>query len=111
MKELLRAIAQAFLAAADADSEDTAPVKKRGRPAKEEAEPDVIEENFLDDEPAEVEEEEVKLTKDDVRKAIIAYQKKTNAAKAQALLKSFGASTLGELAESKYAAVIKKAGG
>ena len=48
-------------------------------------------------------------TKDDVRKAMVAYQKRTTPTKAQELLAAFGAATLGALAVDKYAEVIAKA--
>lgn len=61
---------------------------------------------FLDDEPPA---ETKTYTKDEVRQAVIAYQKRHTPTKAQQLLKSFGAETLGALDPAKYAAVVDAA--
>lgn len=92
------------------------PVKRgRGRPPgskaapaadplpSPEAEPE-SQSSFLDDEPA----EPVKVTKDDVRAALVAYHKKVNSEqKTRDLLKKHGGvDNLSALPEDKYAAVV-----
>lgn len=91
----------------DADEDEPAKPAKKGKakPAEEESFDDEPE---ADDDDDDAPDEEEKLTREDVRKAMVAYQKKTSPEKARQLLKSFGANTLGELDEDKYQKVIKK---
>lgn len=93
------------------------PVKRgRGRPAGSKAAPAAdplpspevepeSQSSFLDDEPAP---EPVKVTKDDVRAALVAYHKKVNSEqKTRDLLKKHGGvDNLSALPEDKYAAVV-----
>lgn len=97
----------------DAAVEASLPEKRGpGRPRKVEAAPDPevaapdIMEDSIEDEPT----SPPLPTKEDVRAALVAYQTRSSADKARALLKSVGgADTLGSLKEEKFAAVIEAA--
>ncbi len=69
----------------------------------------VVETNFLDDEPEKADAEVKTYTKDEVRAAVIAFQKRHSQPKAQALIASFGSGTLGGIDPSKYPEVIAAA--
>ncbi len=95
------------------------PAPRRGRPPKAAVLPPPADtppvsagkqEDWVD-EPAEeesaAEEVAASVTKEDVRAALVAYQGKYGAEKARGLLKTAGGvDTLGQLPESKFAAVI-----
>ncbi len=78
-----------------------APAEKPAAEKTEDANDD-----FLNDEPAAPAKE---LTKDDVRAALVSYQKATTQENARKLLGKFGAETLGALATAKYGEIIAEA--
>lgn len=92
------------------DDEETATVetKKSKKPVKDEDDSDEDDDLGLDDDEDD-EKEEPAPDVAAVRKAIVNLQKATNANKARALLKKFGADTLASLDEEKYAEVIATA--
>lgn len=112
IESLLERIAVALEAKAAAPVAAAAPAARGpGRPPKPAEAPAPAPEPVAEADPFAVEEAApVTYTKEQVRAALVAYQKRTTAEKARGLLKTTGGvDTLGALPEDKFAAVIKAA--